>query len=120
MTAQTRDLTIRLGEPFGPETLSIVNPDGSPANLAGVSLTLVVRELEGSADLLAVGLGVNEPPSAGKATLPAVPASGVSGVQSVANLAAFAERVLRYKVLDGSGNQVAGGWVYVAPQWGSV
>lgn len=117
MTAQTRDLTIRLGEPFGPETLSIVNPDGSPANLSGVTLTLVVRELDGSADLLAVALGVNEPPSAGKATLPSIP---VTGAQSVANLAAFAERVLRHKVLDGSGNQVAGGWVYVAPQWGSV
>jgi hypothetical protein len=117
MSAQARDLTIRLGEPFGPEELSLTNPDGSPTNLSGVSLTLVVRELEGAADLLAVGLGVNEPPSAGKATLPAIP---VSGPQSVANLAAFAERVLRYKVLDGSGNQVAGGWVYVAPQWGSV
>lgn len=117
MSAQTRDLTIRLGEPFGPEQLTITNPDGSPANLTGVSLTLAVRELEGATDLLAVALGVNEPPSAGKATLPVVP---VSGAQSVANLASFVEQVLRYKVLDGSGNQVAGGWCYVAPQWGSV
>lgn len=116
MSAQGNDLTFRLGEPFGPEVLTLKNPDGTPTDLSGVTLTLVVREIDGTADLLTATLATIEPPTAGKTAL-TVPATGA---QSVENLAAYAEKVLRYKVRDGGGNQVKAGWIYVAPAWGSV
>ena len=86
MSAAANDLTFRLGESFGPEQMSITNADGSPANLTGATLTLVVRELDGATDLLTRALALVEPPTAGKATL----TLAATGANSVASLAALA------------------------------
>jgi len=110
------NLTLRIGEPFGVETLTITNPDGTPSDLTGATLTFVVRELDGGTNLLAVPFALVSPPTAGKATL-TVPATGA---QSVANLAGYVGKPLRYKVLDGAGGRLQAGSLFVASEWGRL
>ena len=111
MSAFTTDLTIRLGEPFGPERIQFTDPDGAPSDLAGATLTLTVHPLGDETNLLSKQLSPTE--VAGEAALSLA-------VGEVDQQAAHVEQTLRYRVADGTGRSLARGWVYVAPQWGAV
>lgn len=110
MSVFDHDITIRLGEPFA-ATLLITGADGNPVNLSGASLTLKLYELDGAGNLITKALSPTGQP--GEAAL-ALTLGEVNG------LAAYAEKVLRFKVVDGTGAQKAGGWGYVAPERGAV
>lgn len=111
MSVFEHDITIRLGEPFGPHTLVIRDADGDPVDISAATLTLKLYELDGASDLTTKALSPTGQP--GEAALALT-------LGEVNDLAAHVEDVLRFKVVDGTGAQKAGGWAFIAPERGAV